>query len=51
MALLDHGRIKSVGRPEEVLRPDVLEAVYEIGMNVASHPVTGKPLVMPVSRA
>jgi iron complex transport system ATP-binding protein len=43
--LLDHGRVVRLGRPEEVIEPEVLESVYRCRVLVDRHPDTGLPRV------
>lgn len=47
LVLVDRGRIAAVGSPREVLRPDVLSAVYEIPVEVRTDEATGRPMVLP----
>jgi iron complex transport system ATP-binding protein len=46
VALLSNGKVRKIGLPEEVLRPDELAAVYGIAVHVARHPLDGSPLVL-----
>lgn len=50
LVLLDAGRVRRVGRPEEVLEPETLRAVYGEGVRVTRDPADGRPWVLP-SRA
>jgi len=43
--LLDHGRVVRLGRPEDVIEPDVLEEVYRCRVLVDRHPESGLPRV------
>jgi iron complex transport system ATP-binding protein len=43
--LMDRGRIVAQGRPSEVLRAEILSAVYGTTVDVLADPVTGQPLV------
>ncbi|MBK9306521.1 MAG: ABC transporter ATP-binding protein [Nitrospira sp.] len=43
--LLDQGRVVRFGCPEDVIEPDVLEAVYRCRVLVDRHPVSGLPRV------
>jgi iron complex transport system ATP-binding protein len=45
LMLLDNGRVFRLGRPEEVIQPDVLETVYRCRVLVDPHPVSGLPRV------
>ncbi len=42
---LDGGRIAAAGSPEEVIRPDVLRALYGVDADVSHAPRTGRPTV------
>jgi iron complex transport system ATP-binding protein len=46
--LMKQGRTVHSGRPEEVLRPEILEDVFQIKVLVDAHPVTGGPRVTPI---
>ncbi|HYV81953.1 MAG TPA: ABC transporter ATP-binding protein [Pyrinomonadaceae bacterium] len=46
--LMKQGKPVHYGRPAEVLRPEILENVFEIRVLVDAHPVTGGPRVTPV---
>jgi iron complex transport system ATP-binding protein len=46
VALLSESVVRTLGTPEEVLRPDLLEPVYGIHIEVVPSPVDGKPLVL-----
>lgn len=50
LLLLDQGRVAAEGSPGEVLREEVLEAVYRWRVTVVQDPVTGTPRVTPLSR-
>jgi iron complex transport system ATP-binding protein len=43
--LLDRGQVVRLGRPEEVIEPEVLESVYRCRVLVDPHPGTGLPRV------
>jgi iron complex transport system ATP-binding protein len=45
LILLKDGEVFRLGPPEEVIRPDVLEAVYRCEVLVDGHPVSGLPRV------
>jgi iron complex transport system ATP-binding protein len=47
IAIVRGGRIVEVGRPEEVLRADLLAEVFELPMLVVPHPHLPHPLVVP----
>lgn len=44
--LLDGGRVRTSGSPEEVLRSDILSDVYKQRMRVIPHPDRDCPLVL-----
>src|SRR5829696_9892054 len=46
--LMKQGRTVHSGRPDEVLRPEILEEVFAIRVLVDAHPVTGGPRVTPM---
>jgi len=45
---MKQGRTVHSGRPEEVLKPEILQEVFEIRVLVDAHPVTGGPRITPV---
>jgi iron complex transport system ATP-binding protein len=48
MLLLDRGRVAAEGPPSDVMRSDVLEAVYRWPIAVETDPSTGTPRVTPL---
>ena len=46
--LMKHGKTVHAGSPGEVLKPQILEEVFEVRVLVDAHPVTGGPRVTPV---
>jgi len=46
--LMKQGRTVHYGRPAEVLRPEILQDVFQIRVLVDAHPVTGGPRITPV---
>src|SRR5687768_11651586 len=46
--LMKEGRTLYAGKPEEVLKPDILEEVFDVRVLVDAHPVTGGPRVTPI---
>jgi ABC-type cobalamin/Fe3+-siderophores transport system ATPase subunit len=46
--LLKQGKTVHSGKPEEVLKPEILQAVFEVRVLVDAHPITGGPRVTPV---
>ena len=49
MALMVAGQITAVGKPDQVLRPDVIEAAYCLPVKVVRHPFMDVPWVLPSS--
>ena len=49
LLLLDRGRVAAEGEPQEVLREETLERVYEWPISVSNDPATGVPRVTPLS--
>jgi iron complex transport system ATP-binding protein len=48
LILLDHGTIAARGTPSEVLTAENVQAVYGARVWVRPHPLTGRPLVLPL---
>lgn len=46
--LMKQGKTLHSGRPGEVLRPEILEEIFEVKVLVDAHPVTGGPRVTPL---
>lgn len=46
--LMKQGKSVHSGRPEEILKPQILQEVFEVRVLVDAHPVTGGPRVTPV---
>ncbi|MDO9624457.1 MAG: heme ABC transporter ATP-binding protein [Pseudomonas sp.] len=46
LLLLDGGRAHALGRPEQVLRAEPLQAVFGLEVLVQRHPVRGHPLIV-----
>ena len=51
LAALHQGSFFAVGAPDQVLRPDVVSAVFGAEVSVISHPVHQTPVVIPGGRA
>ncbi|HYH05329.1 MAG TPA: heme ABC transporter ATP-binding protein [Bacillota bacterium] len=47
LVLMHQGRIHCHGVPEEVLKPDIIEAVYGVAVHIIQAPDTGRPYVIP----
>jgi iron complex transport system ATP-binding protein len=50
LVVLADGRVVAVGRPEDVLTPELLWTVFGVRVHVVPHPESGRPLVIPRSR-
>ena len=49
--VLDHGRVALSGSPDEVMRADRLEAIYDWPLVVSRDPAVGAPALVPLRRA
>lgn len=47
VAVLEQGQLAALGTPEEVLTEELLSRVYQYGIDVMAHPVTGRTVVLP----
>lgn len=47
VAVLEKGRLAALGAPGEVLTEELLSRVYQHGIDVMAHPVTGRTIVLP----
>lgn len=47
--LLKDGAITCHGRPEDILKKEVLETVYGKGLEIMKHPTTGRPVIVPTA--
>ncbi|MEP0804367.1 MAG: ABC transporter ATP-binding protein [Chloroflexota bacterium] len=50
IALMVAGRIKAVGKPKEVLKPELIAEAYCLPVQVVPHPFLDVPLVLPQAR-
>jgi iron-chelate-transporting ATPase len=50
VALLQHGRVRGVGTPQEVLTPEALSSTYGIRIDVERDPHTQQLRARPVGR-
>ena len=46
VGVMEKGRMRACGPPAEILRPNLLTEVYGRRIEVAAHPITGRPLVI-----
>ncbi|MFA5330781.1 MAG: ABC transporter ATP-binding protein [Methanoregula sp.] len=46
--VIKNGKIDCAGTPERVITPETLSRVFDLDAAVSIHPVTGKPLVVPL---
>ena len=47
LVLVSHGRVAAAGKPDEVIRPEVLSPVYETPVEVRRDEATGRPYLLP----
>lgn len=47
VGVLSEGNLVAFGSPQEVLVPEVLDAVYETEVITMTHPRTGRPIIIP----
>lgn len=50
MLLMRDGKVVRLGKPEEVLTPQLLDEVFEVEVLVDAHPISGAPRVTPIRR-
>lgn len=48
--VLKNGEVLEQGKPEWVLREDLIKQVYGNNIHIINHPITKKPIVMPLSQ-
>jgi len=48
IVVLNNGRVVATGTPHEVIHADMIEAVYGAQVEIIEHPVTKRPVVIPV---
>ncbi len=48
IVLLSEGRVEATGRPDDVLTPGRIAAVYRQDVEVLTHPVSGATVILPV---
>nr|RZI35006.1 Iron(3+)-hydroxamate import ATP-binding protein FhuC [Cryobacterium sp. SO1] len=46
IVLLQDGRVAAFGTPAEVLRPEIIQAVYGVDCDIVPHPRTGRPVIV-----
>ena len=44
---LREGRVVFVGQPQEIMRPEVLQRIYDTSFLMVDHPQTGLPVIVP----
>ncbi|WP_148239406.1 ABC transporter ATP-binding protein [Ruania zhangjianzhongii] len=50
LVVMQHGRVLATGTPAEVVTPAVVQEAFTLTAQVIDDPVTGTPMVVPVSR-
>jgi iron complex transport system ATP-binding protein len=48
ITLMKQGKCVHSGKPREVLRPEILQEVFEVKVLIDTHPITGGPRVTPI---
>jgi len=48
VAVLAHGQLRAIGRPEEVFRRELVREVYGLDVEILQQESTGRPLIVPV---
>lgn len=48
--LMRNGKVVRLGKPEEVLTPELLNQVFDVEVLVDAHPISGAPRVTPIRR-
>ena len=51
LVVMRHGQVLATGTPAEVVTPDVVREAFALTAQVIDDPVTGTPMVVPVSRS
>ncbi|SMQ85414.1 iron complex transport system ATP-binding protein [Devosia lucknowensis] len=51
LVFLSGGKIAKRGTPEELMRPDLIESVFDVTATIITDPVYGRPLCVPLGRA
>jgi iron complex transport system ATP-binding protein len=51
LILLDRGRVLAAGATESMMQPSLIRKLYDVDVDIASHPRTGHLTVVPVARA
>lgn len=44
---LREGRVAFIGRPSELMKPEVLQGIYDTPFHMVEHPQTGLPVIVP----
>ncbi|MCA9039500.1 MAG: ABC transporter ATP-binding protein [Planctomycetaceae bacterium] len=50
IALISHREIVAIGKPEEVLTPEIIGEAYEVEVHVLRHPEFQTPLIVPIGK-
>ena len=51
LILLDRGRVLAAGPVDSMMRPDLIRQLYDVDVDISTHPRTGHLTVVPVARA
>ena len=51
LILLDRGRVLAAGPVDSMMSPPLIQQLYDVDVDIATHPRTGHLTVVPVARA
>lgn len=51
LVFVHEGRVRALGRPEELMKPELLAEVFEVDAAIMTDPVHGRPICIPRGRA
>ena len=51
LVFVHEGRVRALGRPEELMKPQLLAEVFEVDAAIMTDPVHGRPICIPRGRA
>ena len=50
VALLNNGKLHSIGNPADVMKEDIISEIYQTSVDVIPHPKTGSPIIFPTNQ-
>jgi iron complex transport system ATP-binding protein len=51
LVFVHEGRVRALGQPEELMKPELLAEVFEVDAAIMTDPVHGRPICIPRGRA